>query len=73
MYFVLAYLDCSADQNLLLRRTIAENMRESYSPQGIDVGIDLSNGKCTLLKTQEVMHQVNFANPGAKPGERDVW
>jgi hypothetical protein len=63
----------SAEQQLLLRRTIAENTRENYSPSGIDVGIDLSNDRCTSLKTQEGVHQVSFTKPGTKPDEVDVW
>jgi hypothetical protein len=63
----------SADQHLLLRITIAANTRESYSPLGIDMGIDLSNDKRRLLKTQEGVRLVSFTKPGAKADEGDVW
>ena len=33
---------CSADQRHLPKITIAENARESYTPQGIDLGIDFA-------------------------------
>jgi hypothetical protein len=48
-------------------------MRESYSPQGIDVGIDLGNDRYMLLRTQERLRLVGFATPGAKTDEPDVW
>jgi len=34
---------CSADQRLLSKITIAEYARESYTPQGIEKGIDFEN------------------------------
>ena len=34
---------CSADQRLLLKITIAEDARKSYTPQGIEKGIDFED------------------------------
>jgi hypothetical protein len=61
-----------AERGILLRMSLAENMCESYSPQGIDVGTDFGNDRYTLLKTQERLHLVGFATPGARTDERDV-
>ena len=32
--------ECAANQHLVLHRMVNEEVRESYSPSGIDVGID---------------------------------
>ena len=62
-----------AERGILLRMSLVENVRESYSPPGIDVGIDLGNHRYLLLKTQDDLHQVGFATPGARTDEPDMW
>jgi len=41
-----------AEQGILLFLSLVENMPDSYSPQGIDLGIDLGNDRYILLRTQ---------------------